>query len=130
MNQLICQSEKEEIEEELQVFEEWATKIEADRNYRNQAIQWMDNVTSVEQFLNEVTIDYMRAWIISIKIFSQDAYIIRWLDQEETQIGNCVVPPKPQEIKEEHDEQSTPSKPPEVPEQTDKGASTLNEQVY
>lgn len=118
---------REEIEEELQVFEERVTKIEADRKYRNQAIQWMDNVTSVEQFLNEVTIDYMRAWVLSIKIFSHDAYIIRWLDQEETQIGNCVVPSMPQEIKAEHDEQPTLSKTPEVPNKIEKGAFPLKE---
>ncbi|MED4448783.1 MAG: recombinase family protein [Bacillota bacterium] len=120
---------REEIEQELRAFEEWATKIEEDRKYRNQAIEWIARVTSTEQFLNELTIDYMRAWIISIKVFSQEAFIIRWLDQGETKIGNCVVPEKPVENKVEHEQvlPTAPNKAPEVP--VEKGDPNLNGQV-
>lgn len=120
---------REEIEQELKAFEEWATKIEEDRKYRNQAIEWISRVTGTEKFINELTIDYMRAWIINIKVFSQDAFIIRWLDQEETQIGNCVVPEKPVENKVDHEQvlPTTPNKAPEVP--VEKGEPKLNGQV-
>lgn len=119
---------REEIEEELQAFEEWATKIEEDRKYRERAIEWMERVMSIEQFSKELTIDYMRAWIINIQIFSRDDYIIRWLDQEEMVIGNCVVPKKAEEIIEQHNDgtQSTLNKESPDNQKQDEGGPIMN----
>ncbi|MGM0792443.1 MAG: recombinase family protein [Bacillota bacterium] len=117
--------ERDEIEQELQQFEEWATKIEEDRKYRNQSIKWLEKVTSIERFFKELTIDYLRAWIISITVFSKEACIIRWFDQEETKIGDCRVPENVQRMTDSV-QQSTPKQElTEAPKQ--KGVPKINQ---
>lgn len=116
---------RDEIEKELQQFEEWATKIEEDRKYRNQAIEWLEKVTSIERFFKELTIDYLRAWIISITVFSKEACIIKWFDQEETKIGDCRVPDHVQEMNDSIHQPTPNQELSEAP--TQKGIPKLNQ---
>lgn len=116
---------RDEIEQELQQFEEWATKIEEDRKYRNQAIEWLEKVTSIDRFFKELTIDYLRAWIIGITVFSKEACIIRWFDQEETTIGDCRVPDNVQKMIESIQHTTPKQELSEAPKQ--KGVPKLNQ---
>lgn len=84
------QAEKiESIEKEIKEFEELTTKLEDDREYRDSAIMWMQTIKTLDEFMAGINSTYIRAWIISIKIFSAEDYIVRWLDSTETKMGNC-----------------------------------------
>ncbi|MED1601746.1 recombinase family protein [Alkalihalophilus marmarensis] len=87
-----------EVEEDILTFEEWASKVEEDRTFREQAIQGLEFVNDLHLFFGKMTLPYMRAWVMGITIFSSDSYIIRWFDNTETTIGDCKVPDKPKEV--------------------------------
>ena len=82
------QPDVEKMEEEFKLFEEKITKIEDDRKYRDLAIEWMEKVKSINEFIESVTIEYMRAWIIDIILYSKEDYVINWVDDVQLEMGD------------------------------------------
>ena len=82
------------MEERYEEFENQLEKIEDDRKYRLEAVEWLGDVENFKVFEKEATIEYVRGWILEITIFSSDDYKIKWIDGTETQIGNCIPVPK------------------------------------
>lgn len=60
-----------------------------DRKYRDIAIGWMEKIKSIDEFIESVTVEYMRAWIREITVYSEYDYIIFWIDDAQTEIGDC-----------------------------------------
>src|SRR6056297_2835417 len=86
------------MEEEYLNFEEQLVKIEDDRKYRLLAIKWLETVEDFDKFKAQATIEYMRAWIMEMIVFSTEDYMIRWIDGNEIEIGNCIrIEPKREE---------------------------------
>lgn len=75
------------LEEEYKAFEKHIAKIEDDRPYRNQTLNWLETVQNVEEFLEAVTIEQLRAWMMEVAIYSANDYHIEWVDGIETIIG-------------------------------------------
>ncbi|MGF7186601.1 DNA invertase Pin-like site-specific DNA recombinase, partial [Desulfitispora alkaliphila] len=87
--------------EEYAKFEERFSKIEADRTYRDQAINWLASLKNIDEFRDEITVELIRAWVMEIAVYSKDAFIIKWIDEKETVIGEAEI----EEIKKEITEQ-------------------------
>lgn len=86
------------MEEDYRYFEEQLVKIEDDRKYRILAIQWLETVEDFDKFEAQATVEYMRAWIMEMVVFSREDYMIRWIDGNEIEIGNCIrIEPKREE---------------------------------
>ena len=80
----------QKMEREYLRFEEQLVKIEGDRKFRLEAIEWLNGMRSIEQFKEEATLEHMRAWIFEMVIYSKEDYTVKWIDGKETEIGNCV----------------------------------------
>ncbi|MGF7186608.1 DNA invertase Pin-like site-specific DNA recombinase [Desulfitispora alkaliphila] len=80
-------SKTEELEEDYLAFEDRIAKIEDDRKYRDIAINWLKN--NPDEFLEGVTIEHMRAWIREMTIYNSEDFIITWVDDTQTVVGNC-----------------------------------------
>ncbi len=88
------QGDMTKLEQEYKEFEKHIGKIEDDRVYRNQALEWLEDVQRVEKFLEQVTIEHLRAWMMGVAIYSSQDYRIEWVDGTETIIGE--MPEQPQ----------------------------------
>ncbi|MED1601759.1 recombinase family protein [Alkalihalophilus marmarensis] len=75
------------LEQEYKAFEKHTARIEDDRPYRNQTLSWLEDVQTVEVFLEQVTIDQLRAWVMGVVIYSSQDYRIEWVDRTETVVG-------------------------------------------
>lgn len=93
---------KRQLEEELFNFENHVKSMEKDRPYREKAITWMTRLQSLDDFYEQATIDYLRAWIVNITIYSKDAFIVYWFDQEETKIGEGEMSEPPKTIRKQN----------------------------
>ncbi|WP_170270147.1 recombinase family protein [Heliorestis acidaminivorans] len=91
----VIQDKKKELEEELFTFESHLKKIEKDRPYREESIAWMKSISSLDDFFEQATIDRLRAWIVSMTIYSKDLFLVQWYDQQETQVGEGDTPEPP-----------------------------------
>lgn len=91
-----------QLEEELFNFENHVKSMEKDRLYREKAITWMTRLQSLDDFYEQATIEYLRAWIVSMKIYSKDTFIVNWFDQEETKIGEGETPEPPKTIRKQN----------------------------
>ncbi|WP_176371488.1 recombinase family protein [Litchfieldia alkalitelluris] len=81
------QGDLAKLEQEYQAFEKHTARIEDDRPYRNQTLSWLEDVQTVDEFLEQVTIDQLRAWVMGVEIYSTNDYRIEWVDGTETVIG-------------------------------------------
>ncbi|WP_350342333.1 recombinase family protein [Proteinivorax tanatarense] len=91
--------EIEQMEKAYLTFEEKITKVEDDRKYRVEAINWLKEIHCRSDFINGASIEILRAWATEIKIYSSKDYIIRWIDGSETVMGDCSSYGKAQFIK-------------------------------
>ena len=78
-----------QLEKDYEKFENRLVEIEDDRDYRLGSIKWLENVKTFEEFEGKATIEYLRAWILSMDIYSKDDYKIYWIDGKETEVGSC-----------------------------------------
>jgi len=78
------------MEEVYKELEEQLIKIEDDRKYRIESIEWLENIESVEEFREHATIPLLRAWVKEIELYSKEDYVIYWIDGAQTEKGNCV----------------------------------------
>lgn len=78
------------LEQRLRESEELWELIEEDRIYREQAISWIANLpegdNKLQSFLQELNLEYMRAWVISVKALSPVSFSVRWTDNTETTV--------------------------------------------
>ena len=79
-------------------FEAEIRKIEDDRIYRDLAIDWITNLNSVDEFIEEITIEHIRAWALELIVYTQEEYIVKWCDGTETVVGECNYDKKPFKI--------------------------------
>jgi hypothetical protein len=78
-----------QLERDYEKFENRLVEIEDDRKYRLGSINWLETIKTFEEFAGEATIEYLRAWILSMDIYSKDDYKIYWIDGKETEVGSC-----------------------------------------
>lgn len=71
-------------------------KIEEDRVYRDAAINWAKGLRSSEEFKEQINMECLRAWVKEITVFSRCDYIVHWIDNTQTVVGDCTPRPKPQ----------------------------------
>ena len=82
------------LEKDYLEFENHLEKIENDRQFRLEAIDWLEKVKTFDEFKNQATIRYLRAWVFEMVIYSKEDYKVTWIDGAETEIGRCI-PTKP-----------------------------------
>jgi len=87
MNTAEADIKREELRAEYKDFEKRISKIENDRAYRNQSLEWLETIKSMDDFIERMTDEIARAWILDIVVYSKTAYIVKWIDDEETVIG-------------------------------------------
>jgi len=71
-------------------FEKKLDHIETDRKYRDEAIKWLKEIKSADDFITEATVDHLRAWILGTTIYSDDDYEVFWIDDQSTCVGDCT----------------------------------------
>lgn len=76
-----------ELREVYKDFEVKANKIEEDRRYREGALAWIRKIKNMRMFIEEMTVETMRAWLSNFTIFSSSAVSVDWLDGGQTVIG-------------------------------------------
>jgi len=78
------------IEEKIEQQEQFWILLEKDRGYRIKTLKWLDQLphgeTRIAVFLQQLNIDYMRAWVIGITILSPFSFAIKWFDNTETKV--------------------------------------------
>ncbi|MBN2259251.1 MAG: recombinase family protein [Clostridiales bacterium] len=78
-----------QMERDYEKFESQLVEIEDDRKYRLDSIKWLENIKTFEELAVQATIEYLRAWILRVVIYSKDDYKIYWIDGKETEVGSC-----------------------------------------
>jgi len=81
---------RQELEEKISRIETYWILVEEDRNYRDQALEWLDKLprreTNAEAIFQTMSKETMRALVMDITLFSRGAYVIRWADDSEMEI--------------------------------------------
>lgn len=82
--------EKKHLEERLEYLEGYWEDLEKDHERREKAIEWMKELPKgrdgVVQFLNGMTTDYCRAFVLSITVHSPLNYTVHWYDDTRTEV--------------------------------------------
>lgn len=82
--------EKKHLEERLEYLEGYWEDLEKDYEGRERAIEWMKELPKgrdgVVQFLNGMTTDYCRAFVLSITVHSPLNYTVHWYDDTRTEV--------------------------------------------
>lgn len=82
--------EKKHLEERLEYLEGYWEDLENDHERRERAIEWMKELPKgrdgVVQFLNGVTSDYCKAFVLSITVHSPLNYTVHWYDDTRTEV--------------------------------------------
>lgn len=82
--------EKKHLEERLEYLEGYWEDLEKDHDGRERAIEWMRELPKgrdgVVQFLNGMTTDYCRAFVLSITVHSPLNYTVHWYDDTRTEV--------------------------------------------
>ena len=81
----------EDMRKQYREFEEKINQIEDDRKYRDMALDWLSEGKDSVEFLTELTLELMRAWIVSVTIYSYEDYIVHWINGSETQMGDVEL---------------------------------------
>ncbi|MFZ3578056.1 recombinase family protein [Virgibacillus sp. DJP39] len=82
------------VKQEYKAFEQHIARIEDDRPYRNKTLSWLDAVQNPDEFLEEITIELLKAWVMGVVIYSPKDYLIEWIDGTETIVGEMPEPQK------------------------------------
>lgn len=73
-----------ELEEHLDSMEKYWTALEKDYEWRKRAIQWMNTLPKgqkgIREFLNGLTDEYIKAFILMIEVESPLKYRVHWFD--------------------------------------------------
>lgn len=77
------------IEDKIKESEAWWNLFDEDDDYRNSAIELLENMDSLDiKVLKEKVndINFLRAWVVRVKILSPILFSVTWLNGEETEI--------------------------------------------
>ena len=79
----------------LQEKEQYWSAIEKDREYRTQTLEWLDQLPRGENrmtvFLEQLKINYLRAWVIGITVLSPFSFAIKWFDDTESMVDSSLT---------------------------------------
>ena len=74
----------------MEYLEGYWEDLEKDHEGRERAIEWMKGLPKgrdgVVQFLNGMTTDYCRAFVLSITVYSPLNYTVHWYDDTRTEV--------------------------------------------
>ncbi len=84
-----------EKEEAYRAFEEHIESVEDGRPYRTSTIQWLDTISDMEAFYEQITLEHFRAWAIGVSVTTEQDYEVTWLDGTVTTIGSPIKEVKP-----------------------------------
>lgn len=77
------------IEDKIKESEKWWNLFDEDDDYRNSAIELLESMDSLDiKILKEKVndINFLRAWVIRVKVLSPTLFSVIWLNGEETEI--------------------------------------------
>ncbi|MDD2288838.1 MAG: hypothetical protein PHY55_08365, partial [Bacteroidales bacterium] len=77
------------VENKIKESEAWWNLFDEDDDYRNSAIELLENMDSLDiKVLKEKVndINFLRAWVVRVKILSPILFSVTWLNGEETEI--------------------------------------------
>ena len=94
--------EMEEKEEAYRAFEEHIESVEDGRPYRTSTIQWLDTISNMEAFYEQITLEHFRAWAIGVLVTTEQDYEVTWLDGLVTTIGSPIKKVDSSPSKEHH----------------------------
>ncbi len=85
-----AEAKKKRIFERLEYLEKYWEELEADHEYREQAIAWMKRLppgkAGTVAFLNGITSDYVKAFVLSVVISDPLHYTVHWFDDTRTEV--------------------------------------------
>jgi DNA repair exonuclease SbcCD ATPase subunit len=88
--QIACEKEMTKLLERLAHLEEYWEALETVAESREKALAWMQTLPAghegTAQFLNGLTGEYVRAFALSISIYSPYCYCIHWFDDSKTDV--------------------------------------------
>ncbi|MCD8500709.1 MAG: recombinase family protein [Bacillaceae bacterium] len=84
----LTEEEMKDKEEAYRAFEEHIESVEDGRPYRTSTIQWLDTISNMEAFYEQITLEHFRAWILNVSVTSEQDYEVKWLDGMVTTIGS------------------------------------------
>lgn len=83
-------AELQKMEERLSYLEEYWDALEDDYEWRRRAIEWMKGLPFGQEgmvaFLNGLTGEYVKAFVISVTIYDPLHYTIHWFDDTKTDV--------------------------------------------
>ena len=84
----------ENLENRINYMKAYWTELEKDREWREKAILWMRGLPEGNEgltaFLNGLTHEYVKAFIISIEIETPLRYRVRWFDDVWSDVKMCT----------------------------------------
>lgn len=81
---------EQKLTEQLDYMEDYWEELEGDYERREKAIRWMKNLPAGRDgtvaFLNEVTEEHCKAFLLSITIHSPLKFTVHWFDDTKTEV--------------------------------------------
>ncbi len=100
--------EANELIKDYNDFESKVQKVEDDRIYRDKVVVWLKTIKDIDSFCKFLTVEYVRAWVTDIVVYTMDAFIVHWIDEQNTVVGDCenekMIIPKINEVVEINNE--------------------------
>lgn len=85
-----AREERIRLETEFKKQEKYWDQMENDYEYRNRSLIWLNQISRGDQLSKKLeaglTIEIMRAWILSVKVFLSGGYSFVWFDNQITNI--------------------------------------------
>lgn len=85
------ETERKEIEEKIEIKNAWWSMLECDNEYRKEALETLKMLNAInkpmkqmKEYLNKI--EFLRAWVVKIKVMSPNAFTIIWSTGEETYV--------------------------------------------
>ena len=93
-----------EIEAKIKQIERYWNYIEEDRKFRTRALEWLETLPrsgeNTDVILQNLDVDFMRALAVTITVFSDGSYLIRWADDTKAKVNDDNLRPKKRNYKE------------------------------
>jgi len=84
------EAEEKQVADRLSYMESYWEELEKDFERREEAIEWMATLPKgregTAQFMNGLTADYVKAFVLSVTIHSPLRYTVHWFDDTKTEV--------------------------------------------
>lgn len=84
------ETEEKNLSERLAYLESYWDELEDDYEYREEAIAWMETLPKgregTVQFMNGLTSEYVKAFVLSVTVHSPLKYTVHWFDDTRTEV--------------------------------------------